>query len=88
MINKSCDIGQATIEFETGKLAIQAPGSIVVRSGETTVLVTAVSNNAIREGIDFFYYIREELKFQNTEMLSKQLQNDRSEVLKKFKLQN
>ena len=53
MINKSCDIGQATIEFETGKLAIQAPGSIVVRSGETTVLVTAVSNNAIREGIDF-----------------------------------
>ena len=54
MINKSCDIGQATIEFETGKLAIQAPGSIVVRSGETTVLVTAVSNNDIREGIDFF----------------------------------
>ena len=38
--------------------------------------------------VDFFYYIREELKFQNTEMLSKQLQNDRSEVLKKFKLQN
>ena len=38
--------------------------------------------------VDFFYYIREELKFQNTEMLSKQLQNDRSEVLKKFRLQN
>ena len=38
--------------------------------------------------VDFFFFIREEFKFQNTEILSKQLQNDRSEVLKKFKLQN
>ena len=54
MINKKCDIGDAEIEFETGKLAIQSPGSVVVKSGETTVLVTAVSNQDVREGIDFF----------------------------------
>ena len=54
MINKKCDIGDAEIEFEHGKLAIQAPGSVVVSSGETIVLVTAVSNQDVREGIDFF----------------------------------
>jgi len=54
MINKKCDIGDAEIEFETGKLAIQSPGSVVVKSGETMVLVTAVSNQDVREGIDFF----------------------------------
>ena len=54
MINKKCDIGDAEIEFEHGKLAIQAPGSVVVSSGETIVLVTAVSNQEVREGIDFF----------------------------------
>ena len=52
MINKKCDIGDAEIEFETGKLAIQSPGSVVVKSGETMVLVTAVSNQDVREGID------------------------------------
>ena len=54
MINKKCEIGDAEIEFETGKLAIQTPGSVVVKSGETMVLVTAVSNQDVREGIDFF----------------------------------
>ena len=48
MINKKCDIGDAEIEFETGKLAIQSPGSVVVKSGETMVLVTAVSNQEER----------------------------------------
>ena len=54
MINKKCDIGNSEIEFEHGKLAIQAPGSVVVKSGETMVLVTAVANQGVREGIDFF----------------------------------
>ncbi|MFW5731026.1 MAG: polyribonucleotide nucleotidyltransferase [Desulfonatronovibrionaceae bacterium] len=35
--------GHSTISFETGKLANQADGSVVVRSGDTMVLVTAVS---------------------------------------------
>jgi polyribonucleotide nucleotidyltransferase len=40
--------------FETGKLAKQAHGSVVVRLGENVVLATAVANPEPREGIDFF----------------------------------
>jgi polyribonucleotide nucleotidyltransferase len=42
------------ISFETGRLAKQASGSVLVRTGETMVLVTAVAENQGREGIDFF----------------------------------
>ena len=42
------------ISFETGRLAKQASGSVLVSSGETVVLVTAVSEKHGREGIDFF----------------------------------
>ena len=52
--NVKVSIGNSEIVFETGKLAIQAPGSVVVTSGETNVLVTTVSNKTVRDGIDFF----------------------------------
>ena len=52
--NVKIDIGKAEIGFETGKLALQAPGSVVVTSGDTTVLVTTVANKSVRDGIDFF----------------------------------
>ena len=52
--NVKVNIGSADIGFETGKLALQAPGSVVVTSGETTVLVTTVANKSVRDGIDFF----------------------------------
>ncbi len=52
--NLKVDIGKAEIGFETGKLALQAPGSVVVTSGDTTVLVTTVANKSVRDGIDFF----------------------------------
>ena len=52
--NVKVSIGNAEIGFETGKLALQAPGSVVVTSGETTVLVTTVANKTVRDGIDFF----------------------------------
>ena len=52
--NVKVDIGKAEIGFETGKLALQAPGSVVVTSGDTNVLVTTVANESVREGIDFF----------------------------------
>ena len=52
--NVKLDIGKAEIGFETGKLALQAPGSVVVTSGDTTVLVTTVANKSVRDGIDFF----------------------------------
>ncbi len=43
VITESCSIGEVEISIETGKLAKQA-NSVVVRCGETTVLVTAVSS--------------------------------------------
>ncbi len=52
--NVKVNIGNAEIGFETGKLALQAPGSVVVASGDTTVLVTTVANKSVRDGIDFF----------------------------------
>jgi polyribonucleotide nucleotidyltransferase len=47
-------IGSANITIETGKLARLADGAVTVRSGETIVLVSAVSATAIKEGQDFF----------------------------------
>jgi polyribonucleotide nucleotidyltransferase len=46
-------IGSRTISLETGKLAKQADGSVIVRSGDTVVLVTACRAASAREGIDF-----------------------------------
>jgi polyribonucleotide nucleotidyltransferase len=50
----SVQIGDQEITFETGKLAKQADGAVVVRSGETMVLATAVGRAEAREGADFF----------------------------------
>ena len=41
------------ISIETGKLAKQADGSVVVRMGDTMILATAVANIDVREGVDF-----------------------------------
>jgi polyribonucleotide nucleotidyltransferase len=46
--------GGKQLSFETGKLAKQAHGAVVVRIGETVVLATATANPDPREGIDFF----------------------------------
>jgi polyribonucleotide nucleotidyltransferase len=46
-------IGTRMLSLETGKLAKQADGSVVVRSGDTMVLVTAAHASSAREGIDF-----------------------------------
>jgi len=47
-------VGGKTISFETGKLAKQAHGAVVVRLGENVVLATAVAYPEPREGVDFF----------------------------------
>ena len=41
------------ITIETGKLAKQADGSVVVRLGNTMLLATVVANKDIKEGLDF-----------------------------------
>src|ERR1700681_242166 len=46
--------GGKRISFETGKLAKQAHGSVVVRMGDNVGLATATANPDPREGIDFF----------------------------------
>ncbi|MFH1678171.1 MAG: polyribonucleotide nucleotidyltransferase [Candidatus Omnitrophota bacterium] len=47
-------IGDSELIIETGKLAKQANGSVMVHYGGTVVLVTACMSSEIREGIDFF----------------------------------
>jgi polyribonucleotide nucleotidyltransferase len=47
-------VGEQEITFETGKLAKQADGAVIVRSGETMVLATAQGKMEGREGADFF----------------------------------
>src|SRR5438046_5222810 len=50
----SLTVGSQEIVFETGKLAKQADGAVVVRSGDTMVLATAQGRMEGREGADFF----------------------------------
>jgi len=50
---KEIQIGNKTISFETGRMAKQADGSVLVRCGDTVVLVTAVAAKTPREGVDF-----------------------------------
>jgi polyribonucleotide nucleotidyltransferase len=50
----STTAGRDEIIFETGHLAKQADGAVLVRSGETMVLATAQGRPEAREGADFF----------------------------------
>ncbi|MBA2460805.1 MAG: polyribonucleotide nucleotidyltransferase, partial [Actinobacteria bacterium] len=50
----SVEIGGKEITFQTGKLAKQADGAVLMRSGETMVLATAQGRTEAREGADFF----------------------------------
>jgi polyribonucleotide nucleotidyltransferase len=50
----TASIGRDEITFETGKLAKQADGAVVVQSGDTMVLATAQGRPEPREGADFF----------------------------------
>jgi polyribonucleotide nucleotidyltransferase len=51
---ESVEIGGLAVSFETGRLAKQANGAVVVRAGDSMVLVTAVGLRESREGADFF----------------------------------
>jgi len=48
------DFGGRALTLETGKLAELANAAVLVRYGETVVLVTATASSRPREGIDFF----------------------------------
>ncbi|MDP6393850.1 MAG: polyribonucleotide nucleotidyltransferase [Desulfobacterales bacterium] len=52
-ISLKTEIGGKSLGIQTGKVAKQASGSVVVQYGENIVLVTAVSSNEARPGMDF-----------------------------------
>ncbi|MBI4475725.1 MAG: polyribonucleotide nucleotidyltransferase, partial [Acidobacteria bacterium] len=53
MHTRQIPIGRRSLSIETGKLAKQANGSVLVRYGDTVVLVTACRASQPRTGIDF-----------------------------------
>src|SRR5881296_4221818 len=53
MNTRELHVGQNTLRLETGKLAKQAHGSVIVRFGDSVVLVTACRSAQPRVGIDF-----------------------------------
>ena len=53
-IKKSMELGGRTLTLETGTMARQSAGSILLTYGETVILVAVNSSSSPREGIDFF----------------------------------
>ena len=52
-LKRSIVTGGKEISVETGKLAKQADGSVVVRMGDTMLLATVVAAQEAKEGVDF-----------------------------------
>jgi len=53
-LKEAIKLGGKELTVETGKVAKQADGSVVIRYGDTMLLVTAVSSKSPREGLNFF----------------------------------
>ncbi len=54
IIKKEVEIGGRILSFETGRFAKQANGAVMVRYGDTMVLVTAVASEEVKAEQDFF----------------------------------
>ena len=54
IIRKEVDFGGRRLQLETGRMARQADGAVLVSSGDTVVLVTAVGRREVKPGQDFF----------------------------------
>lgn len=52
-IKESVFLGGKELSIETGKMAKQSDAAVVIRYGDSMVLVTAVAAKAAREGVDF-----------------------------------
>ena len=80
VFTESFDIGDGRIvSIETGKLARQADGAVLVRMGKAALLATVVSAQKPRPGADFFppqqdvspvAFSAEKLAFRTTKCLS------------------
>ncbi|MGH8499109.1 MAG: polyribonucleotide nucleotidyltransferase, partial [Methylococcales bacterium] len=53
-VTKTFQYGQHQVKLETGEIARQAGGAVIVTMADTVVLVTAVGNKNAKEGLDFF----------------------------------
>src|SRR5499426_186316 len=53
-LKESIKVGNMELTIETGRVAKQADGSVIIRYGDTMLLVAAVSAPTPREGVDFF----------------------------------
>ncbi len=53
-ITKTFQYGKHTVTLETGEIARQASGAVIVKMDDTVLLVTAVAAKGAREGQDFF----------------------------------
>ncbi len=53
-LKQSIQVGGKELTLETGKIAKQANGAVILTYGETIVMTTAVGTAKAREGIDFF----------------------------------
>lgn len=53
-VTKTFQYGNHQVTLETGEIARQAGGAVIVKMADTVVLVTAVANKNLREGMDFF----------------------------------
>lgn len=54
IFKRTFEVGKQKIILETGAIARQALGSVMVTAGETIVLVTTTAKNDIKESVDFF----------------------------------
>ncbi|MGH7764183.1 MAG: polyribonucleotide nucleotidyltransferase [Candidatus Dormibacteraceae bacterium] len=54
VVTKNVDIAGKRLSIETGRVAEQANGAVILRQGDTVVLSTAVMAKEPREGIDWF----------------------------------
>jgi polyribonucleotide nucleotidyltransferase len=53
-LKQAINLGGRELTIETGRIAKQADGAVLVSQGETIVLVTAVSEREPKTGYDFF----------------------------------
>jgi len=54
IVTKNVDVAGKRLSIETGRVAEQANGAVILRQGDTVVLSTAVMAKEPREGIDWF----------------------------------
>ncbi|TMD96530.1 MAG: hypothetical protein E6I72_09110, partial [Chloroflexi bacterium] len=54
VVTKNVDIAGRRLSIETGRVAEQANGAVIIRQGDSVVLSTAVMSKEPREGIDWF----------------------------------